>query len=106
MRRAASLTLAQPLPAPSVFALPQLAPPPPVDAAAERARLGLEALFHPPAVQLSPFSAFALTVEDGSLPVDSVLAVLERMQDFIASHGCAPPRGVNGARFKHTTRLQ
>lgn len=99
MRRAASLTLAQPLPSPSVFALPQLALP--VDAAAERARIGLEALFHPPAVQQSPFSAFSLAAEDGSLPADSVLAVLERMQDFIASHGCPSSRGLNGARSRH-----
>ena len=93
-RRAASLTL----PSPSVFALPQLAPPlPVVDAAAERARVGLEALFHPPAVQQSPFSAFSLAAEDGSMHADSVLAVLERMQDFIASHGCPSSRGLNGA---------
>lgn len=104
MRRAASLTLAQPLPSPSVFALPQLAPPVPVDAAAERARVGLEALFHPPAVQHSPFSAFALTAEDGSLPADSVLAVLERMQDFIASRGFQSSRGLNGARLKQRDR--
>ena len=98
-RRAASLTL----PSPSVLALPQLAPLPlpVVDAAAERARQGLEALFHPPAVQQAPYSAFTLAAEDGSLPADSVLAVLERMQDFIASHGCPSSRGLNGARRRH-----
>lgn len=75
----------------------QLVPlPAPLDAAAERTRVGLEALLFPqaPAVQ------FALAAEDGSLPADSVSAVLERLQAQIAAQGVPASHGVNGARAK------
>ncbi len=97
VRRAASLTSALPsmgavLAAP---ALPQLGAPAALDAAQARTRAGLEALFAPapPAVKLPlavPQDA------QGCWPPDTVLAVLERLQDQVAAQGVPASRGVNG----------